>query len=320
MAADGHPDDGQQDPDPPLGEIPEFDRGELQSDTLEFERVKRRRPNRRRGILIILVFLALAAGSYSAWLTMGEELFGKNPYTIPVVRAGAGPVKVRPAKPGGIEIKNRDIEVYNRIGGDQPERSAEKLLPEPEAPLPAPDRPGNEKKLMEAIPKEAEKLIADSTPPTDTNARPSLEKVAALKEPPPPLEVKGKTTTPPQSNLELRPQAKQGDNTLAQKAAPTKPPTRSGSPAPLPAAAEYSVQLAAVRDENAARGEWRRLRGRHMELLGELSLNVVRADLGTKGVFFRLRAGNLADKAAAQTLCESLAKKKVGCLVVPPGG
>ena len=64
MATDGRPGDGHPDNDPPLGDIAEFDRGELQSDTLAFERIKRRPPERRRGIIIILVLLVLAGGGY----------------------------------------------------------------------------------------------------------------------------------------------------------------------------------------------------------------------------------------------------------------
>ena len=101
------------------------------------------------------------------------------------------------------------------------------------------------------------------------------------------------------------------------QAAVKKPKTTVA--APFTSDGGYSVQLAAVRDESAARGEWRRLRERHAELLGNLSLNVVRADLGPKGIFYRLRAGPLADKATARALCQVLAKKKVGCLVIPPG-
>ena len=44
MADDGRPAGGHPDIEPPLGDIPEFDRGELQSDTLAFERIKRRPP------------------------------------------------------------------------------------------------------------------------------------------------------------------------------------------------------------------------------------------------------------------------------------
>jgi hypothetical protein len=101
------------------------------------------------------------------------------------------------------------------------------------------------------------------------------------------------------------------------QAAVKKPKTTVA--APFTSDGGYSVQLAAVRVESAARGEWRRLRERHAELLGNLSLNVVRADLGPKGIFYRLRAGPLADKATARALCQVLAKKKVGCLVIPPG-
>lgn len=309
MADDGRPAGGHPDIEPPLGVIAEYDRGELQSDTLAFERIKRRPPERRRRILIIVALLVLAGGSYAGWLAVGDQYFGGSPDTVPVIRAAEGPVKVRPDKPGGIEIKNRDIEVYKRIDGDAPERTAEKLLPKPEAPLPTPAP--ETAAPAEPEPKAAEKLIAateakEEAPP----AKPIPEKVAAIK---------GETTAPP------------GAETRSPILVPTLPPTPAPAPAkpapkaPAPAklaasGGGYSVQLAAVRDENAARGEWRRLRGRHADLLGALSLNVVRADLGAKGIFYRLRAGDLADKATAITLCQALAKKKVGCLVIPPGG
>jgi hypothetical protein len=43
-----------------------------------------------------------------------------------------------------------------------------------------------------------------------------------------------------------------------------------------------------------------------------------RADLGSKGVFFRLRAGPLASESAAKKICAELTKRKVGCLVIKP--
>ena len=361
MAANDRPGNGHPDGDPPLGEIPEFDRGELQSDVLAFERIKRRPPERQRGIILIIVLLVLAGGGYAGWLTMGEPLFGGGSDSIPVIRAAEGPIKVRPDKPGGIEIKNRDIEVYKRIGGDQPERLAENLLPRPERPLPAPApakpeaiavpaqtdgttataQPGTEDATPGAG---AEKLIAgaeaaikepvnDPENNTEKAAKPSPEKVAALSEPPAPPAppaVKGETAAA-KPEAPSNPTAQPTKKASSAAATPALTPTPVPAPPPAPAGtraksaepgpgAGYSVQLAAVRDEKAARGEWQRLRGRHAELLGTLSLRVVRADLGAKGVFYRLRAGALADKAAARDLCQALAKKKVGCLVVPPGG
>jgi cell division septation protein DedD len=79
--------------------------------------------------------------------------------------------------------------------------------------------------------------------------------------------------------------------------------------------------LAAVRSLERAEGEWERLRRKNSDLLGNLTLSVAKADLGPKkGVFYRLRAGPVADEAAARALCAKLARQKMGCLVVRPGG
>ena len=93
-------------------------------------------------------------------------------------------------------------------------------------------------------------------------------------------------------------------------------------PAPVlkaPAGKGYRVQLAAVRSEDGAQREWARLKKKNPVLLGGMTLNVVRADLGSKGIYYRLRAGPIADRAQAKKLCQDLAKKKVGCLVIRPG-
>ena len=54
------------------------------------------------------------------------------------------------------------------------------------------------------------------------------------------------------------------------------------------------------------------------DLLGELKPKVVRADLGTKGVFFGVRAGPLGDAAEARALCVRLKARQLACYVVRP--
>ena len=78
------------------------------------------------------------------------------------------------------------------------------------------------------------------------------------------------------------------------------------------------MQLAAVRDEQVLEAETKRLQRAHGDLLGTLAPSVVRADLGDKGVYFRLRMGPLADDAAAKALCAELEKRNAPCLVVRP--
>jgi len=85
---------------------------------------------------------------------------------------------------------------------------------------------------------------------------------------------------------------------------------------PALAAGDYFVQLASVKSDAGARKEWQRLRKAHSELFGDLSLDVQRADLGDRGIFFRIRTGPFPNKATAQDMCWQIKAAKLGCLVV----
>jgi cell division septation protein DedD len=103
--------------------------------------------------------------------------------------------------------------------------------------------------------------------------------------------------------------------------AAAKPPAAPLAPAapspPQPApAAGIRVQLGAMRSEDQAHQEWERLKHKNGDLLGALNETTVRADLGDKGVFFRIQAGPFADAAAANRLCDELKKRSFGCTIV----
>src|SRR5207244_4765399 len=66
--------------------------------------------------------------------------------------------------------------------------------------------------------------------------------------------------------------------------APQVPPAQ-----PKPATAGGTrLQLGSVRSEDAAREEWERIRRKNTDLLGTLSATPIRADLGDKGIYFRI--------------------------------
>ncbi len=81
-----------------------------------------------------------------------------------------------------------------------------------------------------------------------------------------------------------------------------------------PSGGAYVVQLAALRDEASARATFERMQSKYPDLLGGLSLDIQRAELGDKGIYYRARAGFM-DKAAATTLCERLEAQGAGCIV-----
>ncbi len=307
------------------------------SDTLAFEPVQRRRPTRRIGRTLIILVLIAGAGA-GAWARWGDQL-RLAPDEIPVVRADAAPFKVKPDRPGGLDIPNRDKLVYDRLESLPPPPRAENLLPRPEAPLPPPS-------ASPAKTAEAKKPVPPPAPPA-IKAEFKVAAVMPAKPAPPPappaIKTKSKTAAappakpvPPVIRTELKtvaampakpapspaPPATKRTKPKAAAATPAKPVAsapKSAAPAAGPAGKGYRVQLAAVRSERDVQREWTRLRTRHSGLLDRLRLSVVRADLGDKGIYYRLRAGPLENKAAARTLCGELTKIKVGCLVVRPG-
>ena len=82
------------------------------------------------------------------------------------------------------------------------------------------------------------------------------------------------------------------------------------------AAGDYFLQLASVKSEQAAKGEWVRLQKSHAEILGGMDLNVQSADLGEQGVFYRIQTGPFPNKATAEDLCWQLRAAKQDCLVI----
>jgi cell division septation protein DedD len=87
------------------------------------------------------------------------------------------------------------------------------------------------------------------------------------------------------------------------------------TPAPAPATGGPRIQLAAVKSEAAAKAEWAKLQKAHPALLGGLTLTVEKVDKGASGVFYRIQAGPLADRAAAKQLCADLKARSQDCIV-----
>jgi cell division septation protein DedD len=103
-----------------------------------------------------------------------------------------------------------------------------------------------------------------------------------------------------------------------QVAALAKPPAKPSAGAAQPAAAGSGVriQIASLRTPDEARGEWERQKHANGDLLGKFTAVAVRADLGERGVYYRVEVGPVGDKAAAQRLCAALKERGLGCSLV----
>ena len=257
--------------------------------------------------------VVFAAGTGAGWYYVGTQFLTGDDTGIPLVMADKGPVKVRPISPGGMEVPDRDKLVYDRMQGGGERPRVERLLPAPETPLPPPRRKLARQMEAAAPAPESAKDLAAVTPAAGSRA-------------PPPAKARTSRTPPVRTKPSAAAGSAAATPTVEEVLAAVRPPSAPLAPAPrTPAtgagkAPAYRVQLATVRSLERAQGEWDRLRRKNTDLLGKLALSVVRADLGPKkGVFFRLRAGPLADEATARALCTKLTSRKVGCLIVRPG-
>jgi hypothetical protein len=100
-----------------------------------------------------------------------------------------------------------------------------------------------------------------------------------------------------------------------------KPPEAAAKPAdpaakPAAAGAPMRVQLASLRTPEEARDEWARLKRENGDLLGKFTAVAVRADLGERGIYYRVEVGPVGDRPAAIKLCKALKERDLGCSLV----
>lgn len=264
----------------------------------------------------LLVSLALGLAAVIATVVTAWYIFAnQGPVAapggaVPTVTADPSPIKSKPAEPGGIEVPNQDKLVYDRMapGGTPPKQ--ERLLPPPEQPKPPP---------------------SSRQPPSLATPKASVESLARVEEPPlaapqspPKVTVESPVAAPTPAPAQVAAAPAETAKPVVKPAEEAKKPAETAKPKPAETAAVapspvraggWMIQLGAMREQDAAEKEWNRLQAANKDLLGALVHDVLRADLGAKGVFWRVRAGPL-DEAGARTLCEELGKRKIGCLVV----
>jgi cell division septation protein DedD len=303
-------------PPPPLGDT-------LAEDTQAAD--LRRRRNRR----ILVLGLAIAVVGLGFWFwNMG----GGGSQDVPVITAEATPEKVKPADEGGLQVLNQNVQVLDNMDSTQPVAEGETVLPPPEQPVTPP------------APTVAETQPAPDAAETDTSTA-TLQDVPSVTAPEPPVveapAPAAEATEPASSEAAPAAPAPAPEPTVTeaapQPAAPTQEaaapepapePTAESSgapepqeaavtpaPTPVPVTGNARIQLAAVKSEDAAQKEWAKLQKAFPDLLGSLTLTVQKVDKGADGVFYRIQAGPLADKAAAKQLCADLKSRRQDCLV-----
>jgi hypothetical protein len=292
----------------------------------------------RPWMLPVWLMIAGTCIAGAGW-AISDHLIEKEPDSgaVPVVEADSAPIKVRPEDPGGLVVKDRDKLGLQNIGEEDPEKEVERLLPPPEEPMqkPVPKPAAEIASVAEEVIEELDispsangsadeqppQMLEqeDETPPPvrsvdikDEPAKPSFDTASVEDAAPSEAEVlMAKSIDEP--SLE-EPAAAEAKAPAAPK--PVEKPTQSAALEQPEAAEVYLLQLAAARSQEGALGEWAKLVAREKALTEGLEPNVLRADLGDKGIWYSLRAGPFESREAALAHCDKMKSKDLGCFVV----
>ncbi|MBV8739271.1 MAG: SPOR domain-containing protein [Alphaproteobacteria bacterium] len=270
-----------------LEEVDPGEGGELYADRREDDVPRSGRLLRIVGALVVM---GLFAGGLWFAYHLGTRHAGDITGTsdVPLIRADNRPIKVKPDNPGGMQVPDRDMLIY---GEQRPQ--VEHLLPPPEQPMPRPVPPPISSKVQTATP--AASVLSAPSAPTPTTTAPASAAPALTPAP---------TATDPIAE-------RIGQLAAVPRTSPAKPP-----PGVALEKKGLRLQLGAVRTESEARGEWERLKRKNTDLLGTLSAVAVRADLGEKGIYYRIQAGPISDPSTADRICSELRQRHLGCMIV----
>lgn len=301
-----------------------------------------------RWISVAVVCVAIAGFFALAWYayhTGSAESVKEE--ELATVEADASPMKEAPADPGGMEFPHQDKTVYDTIASGNPSKpAAERVLPAPEEPVRL-DEPKTQtwvyssdtesagtsgqnlkvyqsEEVMSKTPRVEPKISADSSvsleakagdaasnknPQTKENAPPIPPVVSTVLPATPSVEVESvPVATKARSALsEIRKEAKKLSVAPMLKVPEKKSESSSSSGA--------RVQIGAFKSEAEARTQLAKISQKHAAVASKKEA-IARADLGAKGVFYRLQLTGFTTAAEAKSFCASLSAKGQGCFVV----
>ena len=228
-------------------------------------------------VVIVISLLVLAAFGGVVWLAYNNGV-ARGHADIPGVVAQNTAGEQPATAPGSGAMPPRQIKVYQQQAGNDEEMNQTVVTQAPAADHPLAMRTQPSQEGAAAAPPPAPKLAEVS--PAKPVEVPPPKPVAAPK----PVEL-----------------------------AATKPPAQLAM-ASAPAGAVV-LQIGAYKSQGEADAAWKAYQGKHAALLSGFGPDIQKADLGDKGVWYRLRVGSFADKAAATALCDRLKADGGACFL-----
>lgn len=254
---------------------------------------------------MILGSVIVGGGVATAYKYSGD---GANGGRAPIILSEGGENKVPPADPGGKDFGNLSKKIYDRLG-DGGEVSKAGIITTSD-----PDVTNKLRGGAEQDAKLAAKTKADAgedgvggprlvkTVKFNRNGEPIVDDTVVVTRAPDVKDMSGvavDTGKPPVAVKTLRAGAVRTQDDAEQQVARLEA-NRTATDG------NYVVQISARRSQQDALSAFSGLQNKYGTVLAGYRPLIQRADLGTKGVFYRLRVGPMKDKESASSVCSKL--------------
>ncbi len=269
-----------------------------------------------RWIPAAVVLTAVGGFLSLAWYAYNIGTQSVNEESILVVEADKSPMKEKPEDPGGMQFPNQDKVIFETISSDGSEPpKVERILPAPEEPMPATSSETttwvNDKIAQGSAAAESSEVTktADGNPQADSKVDVKQDFVREAA-----VDKKPETAKTAAQEIESFKQEKKQD------VAPEKPAEvldKVVKAAPK-ATGKAKAQLGAYGSEKEAKAAWSGVQKKFADLVAGHDYSIVKADLGAKGIFYRLRVTGFADSADVKNFCGKLSAKGQACIPAAP--
>ena len=268
-----------------------------------------------RWLRMILIGFVVICGLGAAAIIIPPMLFAPS-VDVALIKADPGPIKVKPADPGGAKIPHQETTVIGMIGGlAQSDENVEILRPPSVVPeMPPTKLPDAETADEPVAPESAAAPVGEIT---EENGSPDVSAPQAADQP---VGESGTQTAAAQQGESQASGEQQvagtggeegQDAAIAVPTAKPKPPKRVAVEGDDPL---YLVQLAAFRDAAKAREQAGLLNGKHKDRLDGAELGTMKHDNGDDGVFWRVVSEPLL-RVEADRICSALKRAGQDCIL-----
>jgi cell division septation protein DedD len=312
------------------------------------------RPRRGpRAVVVVGALLgAIALGGGLAYGYKAMTSGGRDGGRLPILRADSAPAKAQPTEPGGKQVAHTDKKFLNRLAEDRgparsvpvsiqppaPEREAgdgPRRVPTlvvnrdgtiapsgaaPSAPPASPSASGVPGLFVDGLTPRPPPPQRETTPPPQLSAR-----VASVEEPTPAASPRRVASAPPPAAVELPQAALPAPRAEVEpkRPAPTRQAARTPPPAPAPAApaaaptSGYVAVIASRQSHMDALKSLADIQQKHPSALLGRAADVRQANLGEKGIWYRVVVGPPGSREAANSVCGQLKSQGfAGCWIM----